>query len=200
MRKISLLLFAALAFGLLANFTIVHASQALDPQIQRVGLVVAYTPQQSITIVDKDGKQFTFTLAAALKIVPKHRANLLAPGVYVTIIAPKNGTVATGIVIHPHAPSSFTMPSATFTATAVPTNTATNTATALPSETPTETSTATPTNTEVPTATMTATETPTITETSTSTATATPTGTAGTTSNSQSVAAVFIDWLKLIFS
>jgi hypothetical protein len=196
MRKISLLLFAVLTFGLLANFTIVHASQALDPQIQRVGLVVAYTPQQSITIVDKDGKQFTFTLAAALKIVPKHRANLLAPGVYVTIIAPKNGTVATGIVIHPHAPSSFTMPSATFTATAVPTNTAT----ALPSETPTETSTATPTNTEVPTATMTATETPTITETSTSTATATPTGTAGTTPNSQSVVSAFVDWLKLIFS
>jgi hypothetical protein len=193
MKKLSLFLLIALAFASLASWTSAQASPSLDPEVQRVGYVVAYTAGESITIVDRDGVQFTFALASNLKIVPVHRADLLKPGAYVTIIAPNNVAggklIAAGIVIHPQAPSSF--PSPTFTFTPLPTDTALPTATELPSETPTEvptetvvvteTPTETPTGvfTETVTATETATETPTemATETATETATDTPTST-----------------------
>jgi hypothetical protein len=189
MRKINLFLFAALVFGLLANFTIVHAGERLDPEVKRVGLVVAYTPNQSITIVDKDGSQFTFTIAANLKIVPPHRADLLVPGAYVTIIAPNNVAdgkwIATGIVIHPQAPTDFTA-----------------TSTVVPGETETVTSS----NSETPALTATVTETPTSAETATETVTPTPTAVETVVtnslpqSNSQSVVASFILWLRTVFN
>jgi hypothetical protein len=206
MRKISLFLFAAVTLGLLASFTNVRASSILDPEVQHVGLVVAYTPDQSITIVDKNGDQFTFTIATPLKIVPAHRADMLGPGAYVTIISSNNVPggkwIATGVVIHPHAPSSFILP----------------TATVIPTDTPTEVSSETPVATEVPTETMTATETPTAVETSTETATptavetstetVTPTATAvetATTTSASQLAAqpvivAFLEWLKSFFS
>jgi hypothetical protein len=173
MKKISLFVLIALALALVTNLTIAQASSNLDPEVQRVGLVVAYTPDESITIVDRNGNQFTFTLAPGLKLVPPHRADLLQVGAYVTIIAPNNVPggkwIATGIVIHPKPPSSFPIP--TFTFTPLPTETA------LPSETPTETPTATEVVTEPPTFTETPTATETVTETETSTATATVTET-----------------------
>jgi hypothetical protein len=90
MKKLSLFLGVALVFTLLVNLTSAQASPNLDPEVRRVGLVVAYTEGQSITIMDKDGNQFTFALASPLKIVPAHRANMLGVGAYVTIIAPNN--------------------------------------------------------------------------------------------------------------
>jgi len=91
-------------------------SQASSKQDLRrvVGVVSDYTAGQSITIVDRQGNQFTFDLASPLKIVPAHRAHLLAPGVFVTIIAPNNVPggkhIAVGIVIHPSVPRGFAGP------------------------------------------------------------------------------------------
>lgn len=210
MKKLSLFLLIALVFASLANWTSAQASPDPGPEVQRVGFVVAYTANQSITIVDRDGDQFTFTLASNLKIVPPHRADLLQPGAYVTIIAPNNQPggkwIATGIVIHPKPPSSFPIP--TFTFTPVPTDTPLPTDTALPTETPTEVPTETAVVTETPTetmtATVTATETPTETPTGTlevPTDTPTPTETTAVTVSSQtqtetqSVVASFMEWL-----
>jgi hypothetical protein len=88
-------------------------------EVQRVGFVVAYIPDQSITIVDRDGNPFTFELASPLKIVPDFRASMLAPGAFVTIISPNNipggKQIAEGIVVHPGVPTSFPIPTFTFT-------------------------------------------------------------------------------------
>jgi hypothetical protein len=193
MRKTSLFLFAAVVIGLLANFTNVHAHPAQDPEVQRVGLVVAYSPNQSITIVDRDGNEFTFALAPSVKILPKDRVSVLGVGAYVTVIAPNNGTdgqlIATGIVIHPQAPESFAIPSVT--STVVPTET---TATVEP---PTEVVTATSTEapTEVPTEAATATEVPTEVASATPTAVETPTVASITQLDSRSVVSLFVSWL-----
>jgi hypothetical protein len=86
------------------------------PEVRRVGVVVAYIPGQSITIADRQGNQFAFELASPLKIVPAHRANLLGPGAFVTIIAPNNVPngkhIAVGIVIHRGVPPGLAGPSA----------------------------------------------------------------------------------------
>ena len=211
MKKISLILMIVLAIGLSSNLTSAHASPNPDPDVERVGYVVAYTPNVSITIVDRGGSQFTFALAANLKIVPAHRIDLLKPGAYVTIIAPNNVPggkwIATGIVIHPQQPNSFPVP--TFTFTPLPTETPLPTVTAAPTETSIVTETVTATSTEVftetPTETATATETltgtPTGSETPTETATVTATATetqAVTSSSetpSQTSVQSFIDWL-----
>jgi hypothetical protein len=92
-------------------------SQASSPQqnVRRiVGSVTDYTAGQSITIVDRQGNQFTFDLSSPLKIVPAHRANLLGVGAFVTIIAPNNVPngkhIAVGIVIHRGVPAGFAPP------------------------------------------------------------------------------------------
>jgi hypothetical protein len=74
-------------------------------KVHRVGWVTAYTPGESITIQAHDGNTYTFALAEDVKILPTDRADELAVGSRVTIIAPRNpatpqGT-ATGIVVHP---------------------------------------------------------------------------------------------------
>jgi len=165
---------------------------------EHVGLVIAYTAGQSITIMDRDGNQFTFELAPSLKIVPPQRTNLLAPGAFVTIIAPNNvpggKQIAQVIVIHPGVPGGFPVPSQTITPfptqTSITTGTGTVTATAtcvnetaIPTETP-GTPIGTPSSTETSTSTATA---PCVTEPATptetpigtplSTETATPAGT-----------------------
>jgi hypothetical protein len=86
----------------------------LSPQVQRVGVVVAYSPGQSITIADRQGNEFTFALDSPLRILPAHRAHLLGRGAFVTIIAPSNVPngrhIAVGIVIHPSVPPGFAGP------------------------------------------------------------------------------------------
>jgi hypothetical protein len=115
----------------------------------RVGTVVAYLAGQSITIQDRQGNQFTFLLTASTKYLPKSRAASLGVGSYVTIIAPRKphsgdtAPTALGVVIHPHAPTSF--PTATPTSTSTSTATETLTSTSMPTDTPTETPTDTPT-------------------------------------------------------
>jgi hypothetical protein len=135
--------------------------------VHRVGVVVDYQPGVSITVQDRFGNQSTFLINGDnIKILPKKRADSLGVGSYVTIIAPRDPKsdntllMALGIVIHPHAPTSF------------PTGSPTPESTLTGSETPTETVTPTETPTETPTSTPT--ETPTETSTSTPTATATP--------------------------
>ena len=194
MKKISLFVLVALAFALLANFTVAQASASPDPGVERVGFVVAYMPNEGITIVGRDGSQTTFTLAPDLKIVPKHRANLLNVGSFVTIISPANvnsfaseNRIATGIVIHPQAPNGFPIP--TFTSTPLPSATATET------ETPTAVVTETPTFT----ATVTVTETETPTETATPTSTGTVTTTTSTQVNTPSAVTSFVEWVASLF-
>lgn len=77
-------------------------------KIHRVGIVTAYTPGVSITIQDKDGNTFAFTLTSETKLLPAERAGELAVGSRVTIIAPRDpasgGVTVKGIVIHPAKP------------------------------------------------------------------------------------------------
>jgi hypothetical protein len=77
-------------------------------KIHRVGIVTAYTAGSSITIQDKDGNSFTFTITSETKLLPAERAGTLAVGSRVTIIAPRDpasgGVTVKGIVIHPVTP------------------------------------------------------------------------------------------------
>ena len=83
-------------------------------KIHRVGWVTAYTPGNSITIQAHDGNTYTFAIAEDVKILPADRADELAVGSRVTIIAPRNpatpqGT-ANGIVIHPQGSGAGSQP------------------------------------------------------------------------------------------
>jgi hypothetical protein len=77
-------------------------------KVHRVGIVTEYTAGSSITIQDKDGNEFKFRITGDIKLLPIERANQLAVGSRVTIIAPRDpasgGDRVTGIVIHPATP------------------------------------------------------------------------------------------------
>ncbi|HEU0294242.1 MAG TPA: DUF5666 domain-containing protein [Anaerolineales bacterium] len=77
-------------------------------KIHRVGIVTDYAPGSSITIQDKDGNTFAFTITSEVKLLPQERAGELAVGSRVTIIAPRDpatgGVRVIGIVIHPAKP------------------------------------------------------------------------------------------------
>ncbi len=77
-------------------------------KIHRAGVVTEYTPGVSITIQDKGGNTFSFTLSSETKLLPAERADQLAVGSRVTIIAPRDpasgGVTVKGIVIHPDKP------------------------------------------------------------------------------------------------
>jgi hypothetical protein len=116
--------------------------------VHRVGIVTAYTPGVSITILDHTGSgSSTFLITPDTKILPKERANELGIGSRVTIISRRDVTggplTAQGIVVHPQA---ATEPAATETsaATATPTATQTSTPTSTPTPTATPTATAMP--------------------------------------------------------
>lgn len=168
-------------------------SSSSQPFVYRVGMVVHYSPGQSIVIEGRDGQLYSFILAPSLEILPAHRAHLLVPGVtnlFVTVVAPNNvpdGKMrAVKIIIHPIVPRGFPVVPTTVTPTNTPTNTPTstptNTLTATSTHTPTNTPTSTPTNTPTSTPTPTATNTPT--NTPSSTPTDTPTATSTNTSTS----------------
>jgi len=74
-------------------------------KIHRVGIVIAYSPGESITIRAHDGINYTFQLTADTKILPAERAGQLAIESLVTLIAPRDFTsttpIAKGIVVHP---------------------------------------------------------------------------------------------------
>ena len=152
-------------------------------RIHRVGMVTAYTAGESITILAKDGQEYTFELSETTKILPEERVDLLVVGAKVTIISRRDPTggplVAQGIVVHPAEDDDDEEGTPTVTSTATPTFTPTVTPTATPTDTPTNTPTntptETPTNTPTETPTNTPTNTPTFTETTTETVTETAT-------------------------
>lgn len=73
--------------------------------VHRVGIVTAYTPGESLTLQAQDGNLYTFLLALDLKILPAERADQLAVGALVTVIAPRQpgspDLTASGLVVHP---------------------------------------------------------------------------------------------------
>ncbi|HEU0293497.1 MAG TPA: DUF5666 domain-containing protein [Anaerolineales bacterium] len=77
-------------------------------KIHRVGIVTEYAPGASITIQAKDGNTYTFTITGEIKLLPPERADQLAVGSRVTIIAPRDpatgGWIVKGIVVHPATP------------------------------------------------------------------------------------------------
>lgn len=139
-------------------------------KIHRVGVVTAYTAGESITILAKDGQEYTFELSETTKILPKDRVDMLGVGAIVTIISRRDPTggplAAQGIVVHPggtletETPTGTVTETATETPTETPTMTPTDTPTATPTDTPTETPTVTPTDTPTETPTGTGTEIP----------------------------------------
>jgi hypothetical protein len=74
-------------------------------KIHRVGIVTEYTASNSITIQDEHGNTYTFVIVGETKLLPAERAQTLAVGSRVTIIAPRapatGGVTVRGIVIHP---------------------------------------------------------------------------------------------------
>ncbi len=200
MRKTNVFLIVALGLALLASFTLSQVS-VLAQGAAPVGVVVAYTPGQSITIVDHAGVQHEYQLSTSLKILPPGSESKLVVGSFVTIIAPasfgNNRQTAMGIVVHPGVPEGWNLPASSPTVvsseTAVATFTETPTGVASMTETTTATAIVTATDTETPAATETATALGTATDTATPTAT--PMGGAATTATTQS----FIEWLKALF-
>lgn len=187
MRKISLFMSAAIVLSLMVMAFVAQPRSAMAAQeVHRVGLVIEYIPGQSITIVDKDGNQFTFELAPDLKLVPKDRKDLLVVGAFVTIIAPNSKTegktFATGIVIHPKPPAGFPIPKELVKGTPSPVES--------PTEKPLVTETLTGSETATPTGTL-PTETP------------TPAGTQTVKSvpenSAPPVVTAFLEWLASIF-
>lgn len=203
MRKTNIVLIIALALAMVASLALNRVNTVAAQGNEPVGVVIAYTLGQNITIVDHEGVQHQYQLSSSLMILPPGRSNTLAVGSFVTVIAPAssgNGTpVAVGIVVHPHVPPGWNVsisptavdtetPQATSTPTAVGTESETSTPTAVETSTPTETPIVGTTETATPTST------PVGTETAASTATATPTGGA-TTINTNAI----VEWLRALF-
>lgn len=71
----------------------------------RVGTVTDYQPGASLTIQATDGNTYTFLLTTATEILSADRADQLAAGARVTVIAPRDVTggvlTARGVIIHP---------------------------------------------------------------------------------------------------
>lgn len=156
MRKLNILMIVALAIAVLGTMAFTQIGEASNQDAGVVGVVVAYVPGQSITVVDQNGSQHEFQLSSSLKILPPKQPSEIALGSFVTIIAPNSISsgkqVAVGIVIHPKVPDGWKLPDSkknvVETGTAVPTkDLATGTlATSEPTkEMTTETATATPT-------------------------------------------------------
>lgn len=200
MRKSKIYLILALASALFAGAVFSQAGTVSAQGESPVGIVVAYIPGQSITIADHSGAQQEYMLSSTLRILPPGRANSLAVGSFVTIIAPaslsQGRQTAAGIVVHPAIPGGWTVPS--LSATPLPTNTAVETATETPTGIlpATNTPTATATETGTPLATDTATDTPTPEGTATDTPTATPTPAGGGTAAPTNT---LIEWLAALF-
>jgi hypothetical protein len=164
MRKTHIVLAIALALALFGGLTFnqVHAVSAQGES--PVGVVVAYMPGVSITIIDKNGLQLEFVLDPSLKIEPAEKADSLKVGSLVTVIAPaslsKEKQIAVGIVVHPETQegSKPLLPSATPLvkntpmpaeplATATPKMSETTSASATPAEKAVVSQTATPVET-----------------------------------------------------
>lgn len=191
MRKLNIFMIAALAVTLLGTMAFTQVGAVSNQDAGVVGVVAAYVPGQSITIVDQNGSQHEFQLSSSLKILPPNKSNEIVIGSFVTIIAPNSISsgkqVAVGIVIHPKVPNGWKIPdlmkTVLPTGTAVPTK-AVETGTPMGMET--ITATATETATITPTALGTSTE--------AVTPTATPLGGTAKAPTNES----FIQWLTAL--
>ena len=187
MRKTKIFLMMAVTVALFASAAFGQINDAAAQKEGPVGMVVAYIPGQSITILDEQGVQSEFMLDASLKILPTGKADSIAVGSFVTVIAPasldKGKQIAVGIVVHPKVPEGWKgkaqAPSATPLTKEILTATPTGTLMSE-SETPpgVETATTTAETTFTPTPTPPA---------------KTPGGETTTTSNA------FIEWLRSLF-
>jgi hypothetical protein len=201
MHKSSLILTIALTLALMARVTLWQVNTASAQEVPPVGIVVAYIPGQSITIVDQQGVQHEYLISPSLKILPPGHENFLSIGSFVTIIAPaslsSSKQTAVGIVIHPNVPNGWNvmLGSSTPLATNTPADIFTVTPTGTLLATETATATAMTTGTPLASETVTSTETPTpvVTFTDTTTATPTPAGVGTTAANS------IFDWLRSLF-
>ncbi len=105
-------------------------------QVHRVGIVTAYSPGVSITIQAHDGNEYTFSIAADFIILPAERADQLAVGALVTIIAPRDVASTTwtaiGVVVHPAGSGSGAFSTLTPGPSSTPTETETPTTTPTP--------------------------------------------------------------------
>ena len=206
MRKNLRTPFIALAIALLASIAFSQYGTASAQEVPPAGIVIDYVPGESLTIVDQQGNQHEYELSASLRILPPGRANSLGVGSFVTVIAPasldQGKQIAVGIVVHPHIPNGWTVPSLSptplATGTMAGTETATATATATDTLLATETATATPTATDTPPGTETATATTTATATPTAVGldTATPTPISGGVTVPSNT---LVEWLRSLF-
>jgi hypothetical protein len=169
MRKTKRLLIIAFTLAALTSAALNQIHTAAAQGLEPVGVVVAYIPGQSITIVDQSGNQHEYMISPSVRILPPPRADSLRVGSFVTIIAPaslgKGKETAVGIVVHPQVPPGWNR---ALSATPLVSNPAAGTATGTSTATATPTGFANAAATETPTAFGTATD--------TSTPTATPVG------------------------
>lgn len=187
MRKVNFVVAISVMLALFAGLAI-HQVSAVSAQGESpLGVVVAYLPGVSITIIDVHGIQTEFALDSSLKIEPADKADSLKVGSFVTIIAPANvdktKKTAVGIVVHPKTPDGLKelLPTATPLVKNTP----------MPPE---PTLTATPKASETPTPFESASPTPfeTLTET------ATP-GPIPKQEGTNASANAFIEWLRALF-
>jgi hypothetical protein len=105
MRKLHFVLFIALALALLTGLTLHQVSRVSAQGESSMGVVVAYTPGVSITIVDQNGNQVEYALDADVKIESSTGDKFITVGSVVTIIAPasldKGKQKVVGIMVHP---------------------------------------------------------------------------------------------------
>ena len=162
MRKTNIVLVVALVLSVLAGLTLNQANAVSAQSDSPVGLVVAYTPGQSITIVDDKGFQSEYALDPFVKIQLSEKASPLGVGSFVTIKVPasisKEKQIVVGIVVHPAVPKGWKIPGWVATPlvkdAAVPTNTLAA-ETSKVNETPTPVGTITATMTPAGTLTVT---------------------------------------------
>ena len=186
MRKTNIFLTMAVTLVLMAGVAFGQINDVAAQKEGPVGIVVAYVPGQSITIMDQQGVQSEFMLDPSLKIVPPGSETSLTVGSFVTVIAPasldKGKQIAVGLVVHPKVPDGW-KPSDP------------SDKDLLTSATPLVKNTAGPTDPAV-TATPKVSETPTPAEFPTATPTPAPNANEdGTAADSNS----FIEWLKSLF-
>jgi hypothetical protein len=196
MRRTNIILVIALAFALLASVAWNQVSTASAQEVPPEGIVVAYLPGQSITIVDQKGTQLEFVIDPSMKILPPEAANSLKVGSFVTIIAPasisKEKQIAVGIVVKPDVPGGSKVLAPSQTPQVKDTPASTEAAATeppkelLPSATPEVKDTAAPTSTLV-------TESPKVVESTTPSTTTKGDGTATKTDTN-----ALIEWLRAL--
>jgi hypothetical protein len=178
MRKINLILLLALTFAVLAGLSLHQVSNVSAQGETSMGVVVAYTPGVSITIVDQNGNQVEYALDANVKIESSSSEKFITVGSVVTIVAPasldKGKQKVVAIMVHPEKEL-------------------------LPSETPRVKNTALPTDVLV-TKTPKIGETPTLVGDLTTTPSATPIVSENAKQEETGVKAnPFIEWLRSLF-